>query len=137
MKTTYNHIDSFFEDIFSAGAGKRGSENLFEPPADVYESEIEIIIELELPGVDKSDTKITYSEDGSLYVGGIKNFRKFDNRLKRQYSDRKFGKFHRTFQLPSMIYSDRIAAEFHDGILKISIPKYVKIGQPERFVDIK
>lgn len=137
MKTTYNHIDSFFEDIFGAGAGKRGSENLFEPPADLYESDFEIIIELELPGVEKCNTKITYSEDGSLNVGGIKNFRKFDNHLKRQFSDRKFGKFQRTFQLPSMIYSDRITAEFHDGILRISIPKYVEIAQPERFVDIK
>ena len=80
------------------------------------------MIKAELPGVDKKDIKIDL-KDRLLTLSGE---RSYDNEVKEENyyrRERSYGKFQRAFTLPADVDSEKIKAEFKDGVLEIEVPK--------------
>lgn len=80
------------------------------------------MIKAELPGVDKNDIKIDL-KDRLLTLSGE---RTYDNEVKEENyyrRERSYGKFQRAFTLPTDVDSDKIKADFKDGVLEIEVPK--------------
>lgn len=104
-------VDRFF--------GNRTSGGWY--PADVWEDEGNLHVAIEMPGLTADDVQVNY-EDGLLRIEGDK---KLPGNNGRQYhlSERRFGKFVRTFQLPNVVDPDSIKATFKDGILTITLAK--------------
>jgi len=89
---------------------------------DLYEKDDHFMIKAELPGVDKKDIKIDL-QDRILTLSGE---RTYDNEVKEENyyrRERSYGKFQRVFTLPADVDSDKIRAEFKDGVLQIEVPK--------------
>jgi len=94
----------------------------WNPVVDIYDNEKALIIKAELPGVDKKDISIDVSDS----VLTLRGERSHDREVKeeRYYRrERTFGEFSRAFKLPAETDSDKIKAEYKDGILRIEIPK--------------
>jgi len=75
-----------------------------------------------LPGLKKKDIHVSY-QDGMLTLEGE---RKRESKIKEENYhriERSYGKFSRSFQLPSGVQADKIDAKFRDGILTITVPK--------------
>ena len=91
------------------------------PPADVYETQNDLVFLFELPGFEKDQIKITINE-GQLFVSGE---RPVDEKKDVKYHqvERWYGSFHRSFVLPTSIQADRIAANLKNGVLTITLPK--------------
>ena len=116
-----NHL---FNDVFRPVV--RGDEELSMwnqyPTVDIYDNDEHIVIKAELPGIDKKDIVIDV-KDGVLTLKGE---RSSDNEIKEEKyycRERTFGKFERIFKLPSDVDSEKISADYKDGILKIDVPK--------------
>ena len=116
-----NHL---FNDVFRPVV--RGDEELSMwnqyPTVDIYDNDEHIVIKAELPGIHKKDIVIDV-KDGVLTLKGE---RSSDNEIKEEKyycRERTFGKFERIFKLPSDVDSEKISADYKDGILKIDIPK--------------
>jgi HSP20 family protein len=116
-----NHL---FNDVFRPVV--RGDEGLSMwnqyPTVDIYDSDENIVITAELPGIEKKDIVIDV-KDGVLTLKGE---RSSDNEIKEEKyycRERTFGKFERVFRLPSDVDPEKISADYKDGILKIDIPK--------------
>ena len=116
-----NHL---FNDVFRPVV--RGDEGLSMwnqyPTVDIYDSDENIVITAELPGIDKKDIVIDV-KDGVLTLKGE---RSSDNEIKEEKyycRERTFGKFERVFRLPADVDPEKISADYKDGILKIDIPK--------------
>lgn len=92
---------------------------------DAIENEDCFELYLDIPGIDKKDVSIEI-KDNKLEITGERT--KFENNEKLNFrlSERKYGKFGRTFLLPNNLDTDKIGAEYKDGVLKITIPKSEK-----------
>ncbi|MEX1327067.1 MAG: Hsp20/alpha crystallin family protein [Desulfobacterales bacterium] len=92
------------------------------PVVDLYEKDDHFVIKAELPGVTKKDITIDL-KDRVLTLSGE---RSYENNVKEENyyrRERSYGKFQRAFTLPADVDSDRIKAEFNDGLLQIEVPK--------------
>src|SRR5688500_9113936 len=118
-------IDRLFEDAFTRDGMS------WTPAVDIKETESELRVELELPGLKPEDVEIT-AENGVLTIRGEKRSeRKEDEQSRYHVVERTYGSFMRTFQLPQGVDEDQIAADFDNGILSLRIPK-AALPQPRR-----
>ncbi len=113
-------FDRFFEDfrpqnVFSEEAG-------FVPAFDVSETENELIVKAEVPGIDQKDIDINLS-DGILTIKGEKKQEKKEENETYHTVERHYGGFSRTMRLPSDVDVDKVDATYKDGVLKIILPK--------------
>ncbi len=95
---------------------------MWNPAVDLYEKDDHFVIKAELPGVDKKDIAIDL-KDRVLTLSGE---RSYENEVKEENyyrRERSYGKFQRAFTLPADVDSDKIKAEFKDGLLQIEVPK--------------
>ncbi len=90
-------------------------------PADITEDGDNFHLSLELPGVAKDNVKI-WVEDNVLYIDGEKKDNIADKDV-RGLSERRFGKFEKSFRLPRLVDVGKIEADFQNGILTITVPK--------------
>ena len=100
------------------------------PRTDVAESEDDVTVRMELPGVDPKDVEIQVA-GGLLTVRGEKKQEKEEKKRNYHFVERRFGSFQRTVQLPSTVDPDRIEATFKNGVLTITIGKHAEV-KPRR-----
>jgi HSP20 family protein len=125
---------SWFEDIdkdFFKFPKKRG----FVPLVDIYEKDNKVVMELELPGVKKEDIEVKIEGDRLIITGEVKEEKEVK---KENYyrSERRYGKFERSFTIDRNISPEEINAEYKDGILKITLPKK-EVEEEVKKIEIK
>ena len=122
--TMQNRINRMFNaPYWPAGRmdDKTGMD-MWNPAVDLYEKDDHFVIKAELPGVDKKDIAIDL-KDRVLTLSGE---RSYENEVKEENyyrRERSYGKFQRVFTLPADVDSDKIKADFNDGLLQIEVPK--------------
>jgi len=89
---------------------------------DIYETEEAIVLKAELPGVDPKDVEVRV-EDNTLYLKGERKFEKEVKEQNYHRVERSYGSFARSFSLPNSISTDKVKAEFKDGLLTLTMPK--------------
>ncbi len=95
----------------------------FNPRIDILEEENSILVHAEIPGMDKSEIKISMNEDRMLTLKGEKKRNDTEEDKAFIRSERSFGSFSRSFLLPENIDPEGISAKFNNGVVEISIPK--------------
>jgi HSP20 family protein len=95
------------------------------PLVDIVEDDKEYLIKAELPEVMKEDVKVTV-QDEVLTVAGERKFEKEEKGKRYHRIERAYGSFTRSFTLPEDADSERVVAEFKDGVLKVHLPKSEK-----------
>lgn len=93
-------------------------EAAFEPTSEIEETETHFLMHVDLPGVPKKDIAISF-EDGRLTVSGE---RKLERKTKTM-SERSYGKFVRSFSLPTDVQAEKIEANYENGVLTVAVPK--------------
>jgi HSP20 family protein len=97
-------------------------ERNWVPRLDVSETDKEIEVSADLPGLDKKDIDISLENDILVIKGERKEeFRETDKHVHRM--ERRYGSFYRSLRLPVDVKSDAIEASFKNGVLKITLPK--------------
>jgi HSP20 family protein len=117
----------FLEDPFTAFRPYLPTEetmpfSAWMPLCDIYETDKEVVLKMELPEMKKEDVHVTV-ENNLLTLRGE---RKFDEKLERENFhriERHYGEFVRTFTLPAFVDGNKIFAEFKDGLLTVTLPK--------------
>ena len=100
------------------------------PASDIYETETGYLIAIDLPGIDRQSLEIDI-DDNRLVVKGIRPVAE----SRQHRSERPRGKFLRTYSVPGSVDQAKIAAEYKDGVLQISLPK--RTEQKPKKIDIK
>ena len=117
-------FDRFFEgDLFDWSNRNFSDTNTTLPSVNIRENEEGFEVEVAAPGFSKEDLKIDLS-NGLLTISSEKKVenetRDGENFTRREFS---YQSFSRSFTLPNIVNSDKIAAKYENGILRISIPK--------------
>jgi len=92
------------------------------PAVDIYETENELVLAAEVPGVEEKDVEISV-EDNTLSIRGERKFQKETKEENYHRIERSYGSFYRSFTLPSYVDQERIHAEHESGVLKVHMPK--------------
>jgi HSP20 family protein len=121
-------IDRLFDDTFGRGDGV----SAWSPAVDIRETDQEMVLELEVPGIKPEQVELT-AENGVLTVKGEKKSERKEGDENDRYHvvERSYGNFMRSFQLPQGIDETKIEADYDNGILSIHIPK-AALPQPRR-----
>lgn len=118
----HDDFDRLFNPFFSLLSNNEGELCYMCPKVDIEENEKEYTIQVELPGVKKSDVKINLKEN-ILTIEGEKKSEQKSKSDNYHCSERIFGKFKRSFELPEIVNQESVGAEFKVGVLQVSIPK--------------
>ena len=145
-----SEMDRLF-DRFSSGFGFPSLRRMFDvepawrpassfsfaaPAIDMSEDEKVYKISAELPGIDAKDIDVSISGD-MLVLKGEKRQEKEETDRDYHFSERSYGSFQRSFELPSSVDRNKIAADFSKGVLTITLPKTAEAQQPAKKIEIK
>ena len=130
-------LDNFVERFFyGLPTFSRDTDISWTPSVDVHETDKDILIDAELPGIDKKDIKVEVKNNVLSISGERKQEKKVeDSEYYRVESH--YGKFERTFGLPDTISTDKVSATYKNGVLKITLPKTEKALPKEISIDVK
>lgn len=88
----------------------------------MYETDSEVVVKVELPGVKKEDVEVLV-RDNNLIIRGEKKEEREEKTETYNRIERVYGKFERVVALPAEVKLEGIKAEFKDGVLEIRLPK--------------
>jgi HSP20 family protein len=113
-------IDRLFENFSRDFSISRSSELM--PSMDVTETDKEIELSVELPGLDAKDVEINLADD-VLTIRGEKRAEKEEKDKNYRLIERSYGSFTRSIELPAGVKAESIKANFANGVLKVMVPK--------------
>jgi HSP20 family protein len=145
-----SEMDRLF-DRFSSGLGFPSLRRMFDvepswrsassfsiaaPAIDMSEDQKAYKISAELPGIDAKDIDLSVSDD-MLVLRGEKRQEKEEKDKDYHFSERSYGSFQRSFELPSSVDRSKIAADFSKGVLTITLPKTAEAQKPVKKIEVK
>ena len=124
MARVQDELNRIFDDrLWRRGQGyEELSSGGFLPPVDVWEDQEVLSLTAELPGIDPKDVDV-HVENGVLTVKGERKLEREDRKDNYLRIERAYGAFTRSFTLPSTVDSEKVKAEFKNGLLRVLIPK--------------
>jgi HSP20 family protein len=121
----FRELASFFETFTEPTGKDQLTAGSFVPPVDVYEDEQNLMLKLEIPGLNDED----------MTVQGERKFEKEEKEENFHRIERRYGSFVRTFKLPNTVDAEKVEASYEKGILKITMakraeakPRQIKVG---------
>jgi len=95
------------------------------PPVDVVEDDKEYLVKVELPGIARDAVKVT-TENGTLTIAGERKSESEAKGRKFHRMECNYGRFERSFALPDDADSNKVQAEFKEGVLRVHVAKCEK-----------
>ena len=102
----------------------------FAPEVNVVESDGELEITADLPGIKQEEVNVEL-RDGNLWISGKKEEEKEEKGKTYHRLERRYGEYRRVIPLPTTVDEEKIEAEYQEGVLKITVPK-TESAKPKR-----
>ena len=116
-------VNELFSDFFNRFSSTK--EISFTPQINMYETKEEVVLNVALPGTLQEDIDISLEEEDVLYIRGERPDPHETITGSRHIEELRYGYFERQVQLPIKCFSERIEADYSDGILNIRLIKKV------------
>ncbi len=108
-----------FASRVEVGFPDRAEDDLWRPPVDIFEREEELVLSMDLPGLDREDIELRV-DGASLTIEGEREPREEGTCVRRE---RPAGRFRRSFRLAAPVDTSQVKASYRDGVLEIRLPK--------------
>ncbi len=125
----HREMNRLFDDVLrgtglpaSGGQGQASAGSFVNAQMNVSETENEIRITAELPGVTEQDIDVSLDDD-VLTIRGEKKFERTDEKENFHFVERSYGTFQRSVRLPFPINPEQVKASFENGVLTVTLPK--------------
>ena len=132
-------INRMVGELFPDRKKAYGLDESWIPWVDISEREDEVLVEIELPGVEQEDVTILLSHN-RVEIKGLKRRSRFQKKIKYLRLEREYGPFRRYVNFPCAVIPEKATATLENGILLLVIKKYrvsqkkeviLEIGKPE------
>jgi HSP20 family protein len=124
LMTLQDRMNQLFDQV--SQPRRKTENNLFAgawaPAVDIYETDQTIELKADLPDMDPKDVDVRV-EDNMLFLKGERKFEKDVKEENYHRIERSYGSFSRSFALPQGIATDKISADYKNGVLKVTLPK--------------
>ncbi|MEW6730992.1 MAG: Hsp20/alpha crystallin family protein [Acidobacteriota bacterium] len=115
-------MQRYFDEAANAPTSSREASENWNPVVDIYETEDELVLLTELPGLNETDFQLNL-ENNVLTIYGERKFGNGENQYNIHRQERPVGKFRRSFTLPANIDTNNVVAKYSQGILRTALPK--------------
>jgi HSP20 family protein len=122
-----------FPSMF-APTGARGFA--LTPNLDVKETDKEVLVEAELPGLEDKDISLMI-QNGVLTIQGEKRLEYDEEKENYHVMERRYGSFQRSLRIPDTVDEGKVEARFENGVLKVTLPKRAEVAREQRRIEIK
>jgi HSP20 family protein len=150
FETLRHEIDRLFEDFDSGMWRSRFGRPMFNlqpfwsrestwaaaPAVDITETDKAYEIAAELPGMDEKNIEVNFADD-VLTIKGEKKDEREEKKKDYYLSERSYGSFQRSFQVPDGTDPDKIEASFKKGVLTVVLPKSAEAQKAAKKIDVK
>ena len=134
--TFRREMDRMFDDFFGGnGRSLQGVQSL-TPVLDIDETEKDMVITAELPGVTEKDVEVNLTGD-VLTIRGEKKAEHEEKNGNSYYMERRFGSFARSVRLPFEVKDQEVEAKFNNGVLTVRLPKPAEMQKAVRRIEVK
>src|ERR1700704_5714189 len=122
--THYDPLTNFrsFEDAITRMLSEPRGARPWSPSVDIYETENELILKADLPDVKLEDIEVRV-ENQTLTLKGERKFEEDASVRGYHRIERSYGTFTRSFTVPTTVDSEKVSAEFKNGVLTVKLPK--------------
>jgi HSP20 family protein len=135
LESFRQEMDTMLERFFGGPpAGNGGSAKAWAPRVDVEETDKEILVKADLPGVDPKDVEVSVTED-ALVLRGEKKEEREEKKKNYHMTERFVGRFYREVPLPAGTEPEKITAASAKGVITVTIPK--RPGAQPRKIAVK
>lgn len=120
-----DRMNRIFDETVARSGGRREEEvftGSWAPPVDIVETKEKLVLTAELPGLTEDQIHLRV-EDAVLSLEGERAFQKEAGDASYHRVERSYGKFFRSFTLPTHVDTGRISASFSNGVLTVELPK--------------
>jgi HSP20 family protein len=111
-----------FEDAFSRLLSEPRTGRPWSPPVDIFETENELVLKADVPDVSQKDIDVRV-ENQTLTISGERSFEQDQNSKGYHRIERSYGSFVRSFAVPPTVDTEKVAPEYKNGVLTVSLPK--------------
>jgi HSP20 family protein len=123
LRTLQEEVNRLFSTNLTRGFGEEGiGRGAWNPSVDIYENKEHIVLEAELPGMNRDDFELSV-ENNVITLRGERQFEKRDDSDNYHRVERSYGSFTRSFTLPQTVSADGATAEYRNGVLRVTLPK--------------
>ena len=135
LRTLQDEVNRLFSASFPRSFGDEGiARGAWAPSVDIFENKDEIVLEAELPGMNREDFELTI-ENNVLTLRGERRFEKKDETDNYHRVERAYGAFSRSFTLPQTVSPEGATAEYKNGVLRVVLHKREEVKA--RRIEIK
>ena len=110
-----------FSDIFNDKV-VAPVESVWNPPVDIIENDKEVILKMDVPGMNNKDIQVEI-DNGALVIRGERKYEKEHKEENYLCVERRYGQFFRSFRLPDYVDESHIKAECKNGLLQVHLSK--------------
>jgi HSP20 family protein len=125
-----------FEDAFTRMLSEPRTGRPWSPAVDIYETENELVLKADLPDVELNDIDVRV-ENQTLTLKGERKFEREDSGKGYHRIERSYGSFVRSFTVPPQVETDKVAAEYRNGVLTVTLPKKEAAKSRQVKVEVK
>lgn len=129
-------FDSFFEGVGSRAIDAGSVWTGLAPAVDIAETDKELVITAEVPGVSEKDVEVTLA-DNVLTIRGEKKSEHEQKNGNFAYAERRYGSFARSIRLPFDAGDAKVNAQYDKGVLTVTIPKPAEAQKQVRRIEVK
>lgn len=123
LRTLQEEVNRLFSTNLTRGFGEEGiGRGAWNPSVDIYENKDQIVLEAELPGMNRDDFELSV-ENNVITLRGERQFEKRDDSDNYHRVERSYGSFTRSFTLPQTVSAEGATAEYRNGVLRVTLPK--------------
>jgi len=123
LRNLQEEVNRLFSNNISRDFGDEGiARGAWNPSVDIYENKDQIVLEAELPGMNREDFDLTV-ENNVITLRGERRFEKRDESDNYHRVERSYGSFSRSFTLPQTVSGEGATAEYKNGVLRVTLPK--------------
>ncbi len=123
LRTLQEEVNRLFSRNLSPSFSDEGiARGAWMPSVDIYENKDQIVLEAELPGMNREDFELTI-ENNVLTLRGERHFEKKDESDNYHRVERSYGSFSRSFTLPQTVSAEGTTAEYKNGVLRVVLQK--------------
>jgi HSP20 family protein len=130
-----DELNRLFDGIFSRQALRGDLSAIFTPAVDIEETPEEFVLRVDLPGVVAKDVKVSLLGD-TLTIRGERRQEVPAKGVNQHRLERVHGTFERSFTLGTPVASDKVKAQYRDGVLEVHVPKAEESRQREIEVQV-
>ena len=122
LRNLQDEMTRLFVGVAPRGNGEQLAHGAWMPSVDIYEDQNRLVLEADLPGLNRDDFELSVENN----VITLKGERKFEKKVEGDNYhrvERSYGSFARSFTLPQTVTAEGATADFENGILRVSLPK--------------